>query len=207
MDINNWWAKVISVVFHPLLMPTLAVIILFLIPSYITLSLPPQARKLIVGLVFANTCVAPILIIFLMKKTGLISHVSLNERADRIYPTLVSVFFYFFTYYLFRQANLPSLLHFFIMGAGIVVLVGFVVSLYWKISFHLLSMGGFTGFLVVLSLFLQYEMPLLIVSVIILSGVLGSARIKLNAHSPSQVYTGYLTGIMIMMLLFFYLRS
>jgi hypothetical protein len=207
MNSNNWWAKLISMVLHPLLMPTLAVIILFLIPSYITMSLPPQARKLIVGLVFANTCIAPVLIIFLMKKTGLITDVSLNERADRIYPTLVSVFFYFFTFYLFRQANLPSLLHFFIMGAGILVLLGFVISLYWKISFHLLSMGGFTGFLIVLSVLLQLEMPLLIIGAIILSGILGSARLKLNAHIPSQVYTGYLTGIMIMMMLFFYLRG
>jgi len=68
-----------------------------------------------------------------------------------------------------------------------------------------MSIGGFTGFLIITSLVLRYEMPLLIIGSIIISGLLGSARIRLNAHTPAQVYSGFITGISLMMLLFLHL--
>ncbi len=207
MKPDSAWARLTSIFFHPMILPSLAVIILFAIPSYVSYSTPVLARRMIVGLVFLNTCIAPMLIILLMKRLGLISDLLLQNRNDRIYPIMVSVFFYLFTYYLFRQANMPSLLNYFIMGATLLVLLGFVITFYWKISLHMMSMGGFTGYLIAVSLILGYEMPMLIIGSIIMSGMLGSARIKLNAHNPTQVYVGYLTGILLMLVLFLYLKA
>lgn len=207
MEKNKTWANLISFIFHPLVLPTFGISILLFIPSYIALSIPLTARRLIIGLVFVNTFIAPLLIIFLMKKIGIIKDFSLREKQERIYPTLVSTLFYLFTYYLFRQANLPSALGYFIAGATFVVLAGFMVSFYWKISFHMLSMGGFTAYLISISLLLGHEMPLLILASILISGLLGSARILLNAHTPAQVYAGYITGAGIMLLLFFWLQG
>jgi hypothetical protein len=207
MKLNIGWARLISMIFHPMIVPTLAVIILFAIPGYIAFSTPVQAQRIIIGLVFVNTCIAPFLIIFLLKKARYISDIMLFERMERIYPTVISAFFYLFTYYLITRANVSFMLSYFIMGATILVLIGFMVTYFWKISFHMLSMGGFTGFLIALSILLGHEMPLLIISVIMISGMLGSARIMLNAHSPSQVYVGYLTGIAVMMILYFGIRA
>ncbi len=156
-------------------------------------------------MVFFNTCIAPLTTMLLMKRMKIIPDLLLFERLDRIYPTIVSAFFYLFTYYLFRQANLPALLSYFIMGATLLVVVGFVVTYFWKISFHLMSMGGFTGFLIAVSLLLDYPLHLLIILAILISGLLGAARIQLNAHKPSQVYAGFLTGIAVMLSLFFWL--
>ena len=193
--------------FHPMIMPTLAVLIVFSIPSYVSFSIPTSARRLITGLVFLNTCIAPFLVILVMKKTGLIKDFYLQDRNERVYPIMVSVFFYLFTYYLFRQAHLPSLLNYFVMGATLLVLLGFVITFYWKISLHMMSMGGFTGYLIAVSLILGYELHMLIIGSVLVSGLVGSARIKLNAHNPSQVYVGFVTGILLMLLLFFYLRG
>jgi hypothetical protein len=207
MEKKITWANLISFIFHPLVLPTFGISILLFIPSYIALSIPLNARRLIIGLVFVNTFLGPLLVIFLMKKIGIIQDVSLREKHERIYPTLVSALFYLFTFYLFRQANLPSVLGYFIAGATLVVLAGFTVSYYWKISFHMLSMGGFTAYLILISLILGHEMHFLILSSILISGLLGSARIILNAHTPAQVYVGYITGAGIMVLLFFWLNG
>lgn len=204
---KNFWARLISAVLHPLIMPSIAMVILFAIPSYVSFSVSSQAQRLILVIVFINTCLAPLLAIFFLKRIGVISSVLLDERTDRIYPVLVSVFFYLFTYYLFRQANLPSVMSYFIMGATLLTLIGFIVTFYWKISIHMISMGGFTGFLIALSLLLRFEMAFLIILTILLSGLLGTARIKLNAHNPPQVYAGYITGVFVMLLLFIYLRA
>lgn len=200
-------SRLISGVFHPLFIPSIAMIILFAIPSYVAFSVSKQAQKLIIVIVFINTCIAPLLAILFMKRTGIVSSVLLDKRGDRIYPVLISILFYLFTYYLFRQAKLPSVLNYFIVGGTIVTLAGFIITFYWKISIHMLSIGGFTGFLIALSIFLRYDMPFLIISSILVSGLLGTARIKLNAHNPPQVYAGFITGVAIMLLLFYYLSN
>jgi len=71
----------------------------------------------------------------------------------------------------------------------------------------MMSMGGFTGYLIAVSMALRYDIPLLIIASILISGYLGTARIQLNAHNPPQVYAGYITGVLVMLLLFFYFRS
>ena len=204
---RNFWARLVSAVFHPLFMPSICMVILFSIPSYVAFSVSAQAQRLIIIIVFINTCVAPLLSILFLKRIGMISDIMLDERADRIYPVLITTLFYFFTWYLFRQANLPSLMIYFIVSATILTLIGFVITFYWKISIHMMSMGGFTGFLIAVSMALRYDLPLLIIASILISGFLGTARIKLNAHNPTQVYAGYLTGVLVMLLLFFYFRS
>jgi len=113
-------------------MPSIAMVILFAIPSYVSFSVSSQAQRLILVIVFINTCLAPLLAIFFLKRIGVISSVLLDERTDRIYPVLVSVFFYLFTYYLFRQANLPSVMSYFIMGATL-------LTLDWLYSYFLLE--------------------------------------------------------------------
>ncbi len=203
---KDFWARLVSAVFHPLFMPGIAMIILFSIPSYVAFSVSAQAQRLIIIIVFINTCIAPLLAILFLKRIGLISSVLLDKRADRIYPVLITILFYLFTYYLFRQAKLPSALNYFIVGATMVTLAGFVTTFYWKISIHMMSIGGFTGFLIALSVLLRYDMPLLIVISILVSGLLGTARIKLNAHNPPQVYAGFITGVAVMLLLFYYLH-
>ncbi len=204
---KQFWTRLVSGIFHPLFLPSFAIFILFSIPSYISFSVSAQAQRLIIIIVFINTCVAPLLAIFFLKRIGLISNIMLDDRADRIYPVLITIFFYLFTWYLFRQANLPSLMIYFIVSGTILTLIGFVITFYWKISIHMISMGGFTGFLIAVSLALRYDIPLLIVISILISGLLGTARIKLNAHNPPQVYAGYLLGVSVMLIMFFYFQN
>ncbi len=207
MTIKLLWARVISAIFHPLLMPTLGVIILFSLSTYISFSLSTQAKRLIVFIVFVNTAIAPMFVILFFKKIGYIKNILLNERSDRIYPTTITLFLYMFTYYLFRESNLPYLLNFFIIGATFLTFIGLIITLFWKISIHMMSMGGLTGFLICISLVLTYEIPLLILLSILISGLLGTARIKLNAHNPPQVYAGFLMGVSVMLGLFLVMNA
>jgi hypothetical protein len=200
-------ARLLSMILHPMILPSLAVFILFAFPSYISFSTPLQARRIIVALVFVNTCVAPFLLILLMKKLGVVSSIVLDNRIERIYPSLVTLFFYAFTFYLFWQAKLPSLLVYFVAGATAIVLLAFLVNFFWKISFHMMSMGGFTGFIISMSLILQFHIPHLIIAAVIASGLLGTSRIKLEAHDSAQVYTGWITGFLVMMITMLYIRG
>ncbi len=198
MEKKHPWARFLSFILHPLILPGAGMFIMFSIDSYITFSIPEKAQNLIILIVFVNTGLAPLLTIFFLSRSKIISGISLHIRKERLIPNLVSVLFYLFTLYLFIQAKLPSLIIHFMAGAAVLTFSGFIVTLFWKISIHMLSIGGMIGFLISLSLLLQKEIPLIIVTGIVLAGALGSARIVLKAHTPAQVYTGFITGFVIM---------
>ena len=192
----------LSIVFHPLLMPTIAIGVLFALGTHISFAISSQAQLLIILIVLVNTAVAPILVILFFKKIGYVENLYLNERSDRIYPTAITILLYLFTWYLFRQSNLPEMLNFFVTGSILITVIALLVTLYWKISIHMLSMGGFTGFLICIAMVLKQDIVMLILVSIVLAGLLGTARIKLNAHTPSQVYAGYIVGVFSMLAMY-----
>jgi hypothetical protein len=207
MKIENRIASLLSAVLHPLILPTLGMIILFNLNTYLSYSIPGQAKKFILLIVFINSAIAPVLSILLLKKTGFIKDVMLDERSERMLPLLLSAIYFFITYYLLRKVALPSLLYFYIIGATVLVLLTLIITFRWKISIHMVSMGGFTGFLISLALLLHIDIDRLLILTFLASGLLGTARIKLNAHDLPQVFAGYVMGVGVMLILFLYLRA
>ena len=199
-------SRFISVVLHPLIIPTLGIIILFRLNTYISFAVAEQAKRLILIMVFINTALAPALATVLLKRSGVIKNVLLDERDERLFPLLVSALFYILTYYLLKQITLPSLIYYFVLGATLLVLICLIITFRWKISIHMMSMGGMTGFLIAASLLLRTDVIVLIMFTILLSGFVGAARIRLNAHTPKQVYAGFALGLLVMLMLYAYLR-
>ena len=83
-----------------------------------------------------------------------------------------------------------------LLGVVLIVVLSTIISKFWKISLHMLGIGGGTG----VFLGLQYLFGSLLNIVIVfllLSGLLGASRIKEKAHNHSQVYVGFLIGVFI----------
>jgi membrane-associated phospholipid phosphatase len=52
---------------------------------------------------------------------------------------------------------------------------------------------------------LQLDFEAVLIAVLLVSGIVAYARLRLNAHTPAQVYTGFLLGFAIELgLMFFY---
>jgi membrane-associated phospholipid phosphatase len=73
-----------------------------------------------------------------------------------------------------------------------------LVSLKWKISAHLAAIGGLTGGFFGLSFRLQENPVHILIFLILVSGVLGTARLVLGKHNKAQIYAGFLLGFLIM---------
>ncbi len=204
MPVSERLARLCSAIFHPLVIPVLGVFVLFQINSHLSFAINQDARRFIMLIVFINTAVAPVFAVWIMKKTGYVKDFMLTDRHERILPLLVTSVLFFMTYYLLRQISLPSLVYFFIMSATLLVMLTLMISFVWKISIHMVSLGGFTGFLIVTSLLLRADIAWLIILAFLVSGCVGTARLILKAHTPAQVYTGYLLGFLVMLGLYFY---
>ena len=71
-----------------------------------------------------------------------------------------------------------------------------IVTSFWKISAHGIGMGALTVFLIVLnSITPTDELFALVILSIISCGLVISSRYFLNAHTQSQLYVGYLAGV------------
>lgn len=193
------FAKFISYLLHPLLLPTYAMLVMFGQSAYFMMMLPSNFRWTILGLIFGNTVLLPVIIIWMMRTRGLISSMQLPERRERTFPFIVAALAYFATYYMLSNQGIPSIYLMFILGGTILTILATLINFFWKISIHMLGMGGITGGFIGLMLFRSIYSPMLLIAIILLSSLVAFSRLKLNAHNESQVYVGYLMGVVVML--------
>ena len=195
-------AQVISVVFYPLFIPTYAYTILLTMPAYFSALLPASSKWMLLGLIFLTTCLLPTLFFLVMIKTKIVSSTWLSNREDRTFPYTVSIIFFYLTYYMLRKLQVSPVFTYFMIGGTFLNVLILGINFIWKISSHMASVGAVVGMMVGLSYFLGTFYFGLIAGTIVASGLVGFARLKLQAHSPAQVYAGFLLGLLTIMSLF-----
>jgi membrane-associated phospholipid phosphatase len=150
---------------------------------------------LIYALVFLNTCLLPVFATLLLKKFGLVSSMQINQQMERTRPYLISFVFFVSTWWLLSKAPLPLIVTQLMLGASIAILCTGIINLKIKISAHMVGIGGATGSFLVVGLTSFQDLSIYIIAGIILAGLLGWARLQLNAHKPLEVYLGFLLGV------------
>jgi hypothetical protein len=195
-------AQVISVVFYPLFIPTYAFAILLTMPAYFSALLPASSKWLILGLVFAVTCLIPTLFFMVMIRTRIVNTTWLSNREDRTFPYTVSIIFFYLAYYLLKQLQVSPVFTYFMIGATFLNVLVLGINFFWKISSHMASIGGLVGMTAGLSYFLGTFYFGLIAGSLLACGLVGFARLRLQAHTPAQIYSGFLLGFLSIVALF-----
>jgi hypothetical protein len=194
--VNRTLAQVLSVLLHPLLIPTyLFCIVLYLLPPSVV-TFPVERRWAIVVLVFCSTFIIPGLGTYFLYRQGYVGGLTLEHRPERNLPFFFTGVCFAVTSYIFHQEAYFDRLFFYIMTLiTLSVFLTFLFSFRWKISAHAVGVGGALGILFLLNKMLPENQLLYIIVVgIILSGGVLSARLALDAHSPAEVYSGFLLG-------------
>jgi hypothetical protein len=155
--------------------------------------------------VTVTTIVFPLLIIYLMKRQGFIQSFKMDTLQERRLPYMIMVIFYFLTYNMFRQMELPWMYTSYMLGATVLLIIVAVVNFWWKISTHMIGIGGVFGVIIGMAIKLDFDLMFLIMLVTVLAGIIGFARLKLNAHTQAEIYAGFLTGAIVMTGIFCFL--
>jgi hypothetical protein len=187
-------AKIISVIVHPMFILTWAMLIMLNLDAYFVMILPDKLRWTIILLVFGNTALLPAILIWIMAKRNIISSLQMPLKEERTYPYMIFSIFYASTFFLLRNIGLPQLYYMFIAGGLASIIIATVINFFWKISIHMIGIGGLTGGFLALSFKSLIDEPLLIIILLLISGLVGFARLQSNSHSPAQVYIGYFLG-------------
>lgn len=184
--------------------------ILLLINPYAFGLADKKSLGLLIISVFSLSTVFPLICILMMKSLGLISSFEMKGDKERVGPLIATIIFYMWLFLNLQKQNfVPPAFTCFVLGTLIALGIGFFLSIFGNISLHTIGMGGLLAGLIMIRLNFAYETfpldlgnwgqflirtDLLIMACILLTGLVGTARLGLRAHRPAEVYGGMLIG-------------
>lgn len=185
--------KIISTLFHPIVIPTIGIIIYFLA----TIRPIGQYQKLItIFIVFGSTYIIPLLLLITLKKTGVINSYQLKTRKERKIPLAIMVFLFYMLGNLFNKIKVLEEISMLFYATALGLLITYLLlNIKIKSSIHLLSMGLTCGFFIFSTLMSTESYILIIIILFLIAGLLASSRLHLKAHTVKEVYLGFFIGI------------
>ena len=196
---ENKIARIISYIFHPLLMPTFTFGILFGMKTYFASILTFEGKMMVLVFVFISTFLFPAVFTYFLLWTKKISSLHLEKREERTMPFLFTIIFYYGCWYMLKNSNVPEIYLLLMLSSTLMIILAFFINFKFKISIHTLAIGALTGIVIGISYRSGINMLLPIFLLIIISGLVGFSRLALNAHRPQEVYSGYLLGFGLML--------
>ena len=196
-------AKGISIIFHPLLIPSIGFLLLFYSGFYFSM-MNWEVKRFVLLIVFFTTCILPLLTIAFLSMNERFSS-EMEKSTDRVLPLMFSAIYYYIGYYLLGRLPIFPVYKVFLISTILVIILLMVVSLRWKISNQMASIGGLTGALIALSLRLQINTSYILALVFLIAGLVGTSRLILKKHNPLQIYAGYALGFLVMFLILMFI--
>lgn len=197
-------AKIIAIIFHPLLMPVYGIAIIFSAPTLFGY-LPFNLKRLMLLIILVNNVLLPISLLPFFLQRKIISSWTIKERKERNIPMIITTLLYGTTLFMIFRLPIPMFLKSFIFAVFIISLVVTVINFWWKISLHSVGAGAIIALVLILSLKMLTPLEGYLILSVIIGGLVLSSRLKLNLHSPQQVWIGLFTGffgLTLFMLLF-----
>ena len=204
-------AQIISFIFHPLLIVTYMLALLLLVNPYLfgVSSIGDKASKLLLLQIFLSTFFIPGVAVVMLRLTGMIQSFQMETKQERIGPYIITGLFYLWMFRNFLDnSQIPTAFTSFMLGATIGLFLAFFINIFTKISAHAVGMGGLLGMVVITLLLFSYDtfsmnlpfgvfevsMSAVLAIAVLLAGLVGTARLLLQAHEPMDLYGGYLVG-------------
>jgi hypothetical protein len=192
-NITDSVAKIVSVIFHPLLMPVYGLLIIFSAPTLFGY-LPFTVKKLLLLIILVNNVFLPMALMPFLYHRKIISSWTMNDRKERIIPLILVTVLYGATSYIIFKFPVPLFLKAFLFTSLFLSIMVTIINFWWKISLHAVGVGALLSIIVILSVKMNAPLELYLVSAILAAGFVLSSRLKLNYHNPLQVWVGFLAG-------------
>jgi hypothetical protein len=149
------------------------------------------------AITFSFTCFLPVFNLVILKRLKLISSFYLEDGKERTFPYVVTALFHIGMVYLIKDFQIDPIFICFLLSSALCIFVTALINLKWKISAHMVGIGGLFGALLFASVIMQKDFLFWVYVLAMVAGLIGFARIQLNAHKPAQVYVGFAVGLLL----------
>ncbi|WP_369048845.1 hypothetical protein [Tenacibaculum sp. UWU-22] len=199
------WCKLISILLHPLVMPTLGFLLYLL---YVPNTISYQQKGVVLIIIIIATYVIPFLLLTLLKALGFIKSFKVETIKERKIPLFFMIVLFFVLGKIFYTTPNFRFLGYLFYGTDLGLLLIYIFYFFnIKVSFHLLSIGSAIGFFLILSYWVSFSVLPIVIVLIGLAGLLASARLNLKAHTPKEVYLGFFLGLSCQFIMYYLLTN
>lgn len=186
--------RIWSVLTNPIFVPLYASLLFYGLVGYMAYDFGSMVR--IIFVIIALTMIIPLVIYVLLKRFGIVGSIHLRKVRERRTPLLA----YCVLILILLRMGSPEVgfseLYYFFVGVVIAAFTAFILCLLrYKISLHMIGMGGLTTFITLLMLSYGMNLNAWLIAAILVSGVTGTARLYETAHSGHELVFGYCLGI------------
>lgn len=186
-------SRILSYMFPPFIVPLIVFLWLFF-GTYLSI-MPLQYKLFAISMVFSFTMLMPMVFIYLYQRINGENLQGLINRKRRFIPYILTIMGYATCLLVMYKMHFPWYMSGIIIACLICMSICFLINLRWKISTHMSAIGLLTGSLLSYSYIFLFNPIWWLCILIILSGLLGTARIIVKQHSLCEVSIGFIVGI------------
>ncbi len=197
-------AKIISAVFTPLMVPLLSFFLLFFF-TYLR-ALPMAYKLTVLGMIYCFTIMLPVSGIYLFRKISGWKLYESEKRERRYIPYFLTAVSYLACLIVMYRIHMPCYMNGIVAATLVCIVICAVVNSRWRVSTHMAGGGLMVGGLLSFSFIFRFNPVWMLCFFILLSGVLGSARIIVRQHSLGEVGGGFLIGLFCSIIEFLFIR-
>jgi membrane-associated phospholipid phosphatase len=177
---SHKFARFISTIFVP---PSFTLLLFTFFAIYLEHDVQKISETIIIATIFGF--ILPIVLFVILKNKGRIIDVDASIKEERTLPFFIAIIFYVIglILMLYFKLNIITIAFWFCYISN--TLITIVINHYWKISAHSMGASGpFASLFFAIGFWAFLFLPIVL--------VVGWSRIKLNCHTFSQVFAGFI---------------
>lgn len=186
-------ARIISVLFTPFYLPTIAFIVLLMF-SYLK-TLTPGYKIAMIVLVYLFTVVFPRIMIYIYRRINGWTQHQMSRRERRYVPYTISIICYSALLFIMETFHMPHFTSAIVAAALLIQVICAVVNNWIKVSTHAAASGGVIGMLFAFSVIFNFNAINWLALCVFLCGCVCTARMILRQHTYTEIFFGVLIGI------------
>lgn len=198
-------AQSISYIFHPLFIPTYFFLYLVRVIPYEFVGITEWQLKLKIFSIFWLTAFFPAFAVFLLWRLKFSESIFLRTQKERVIPYVITMFFYWWMYYLSRTfTDQPIALKFFYFGIFIASSLGLIVNNFIKVSLHAIGISGLLMAVLLVGFYYPINNLVWVGIAALLASIVVSARLIVSDHTKQELVIGFAIGIFTQLMAYFW---
>jgi hypothetical protein len=159
--------------------------------------------------IFVTTVILPGIAIAMLKPLGFVDSIEMHTNKERIGPLIIASIFYFWTFInLKNNVDVSEAFVVCVLGSSIALGLAFFINIFQKISLHAIGVGGLLAMVLICIWLYNYgfftirwgrsewevNIEVLLYIVILISGLVCTARLYLKSHNIQEILGGFFIG-------------
>ena len=197
-----FFSKVLSKILHPIFIHS--IVITIVIKEFLNILILPSQAPFILITSILFTLLLPLISVCFFLLTGKIQSLEMLNKEERLLPLFMSILWMILGYIIMKEVFSNPIIKSIYLGAIYTLVVTTLITIKWKISLHMIGIGGAVGVFLALQVLYGGLYSVLLLS-IFFSGLLAYVRLELKAHNTQQVYCGFMLSFFVMIINVLYL--